>query len=73
MKIFLTVFKIRMDRQELRFLLSAYSLMLLYISMKFYENVLTGFQVIEWTHNDLRGGGQDIIMRGKEEGEGKSK
>ena len=26
--------------------------MMLYISMKFHENILKGFQVIEWTQND---------------------
>ena len=36
-------------RQELRFLWSVRHLMMLYISMKFHENILNGFQVIEWT------------------------
>ena len=26
--------------------------MMLYVSMKFHENILKGFQVIEWTRND---------------------
>ena len=40
-----------MFRQELRFLCSACRLMMLYISMKFQENILNGFQVIEQTQN----------------------
>ena len=35
--------------QELRFLCSARRLMMLYICMKFVENILNGFQVIERT------------------------
>ena len=35
--------------QELRFLCSARRLMMLYICMKFRENILNGFQVIEQT------------------------
>ena len=38
--------------QELQFLCSAYCLMMLYISLKFHENILKGFQVIEGTWND---------------------
>ena len=39
-------------RQELLFLCSAHHLTMLYISMKFHENILKGFQVIEQTQND---------------------
>ena len=42
----------QMDRQELRFLWSAHCLMVLYIYMKFHENVLNGFRVIDRTQND---------------------
>ena len=42
----------KMYRQELRFLLSACPLMTLYITMKFHENILKGFQDIELTRND---------------------
>ena len=38
--------------QELQFLCCACRLLMLYISMKFHENILKGFQVIERTHND---------------------
>ena len=38
-------------RQVLLFLCSACQLMMFYISMKFHENILNGFQVIEWTQN----------------------
>ena len=41
----------KMYRQDLRFLYSARRLMMLYISMKFHENILNGFQVIEGTQN----------------------
>ena len=37
--------------KELRFLCSARLLMMFYISMKFHDNILTGFQVIDWTRN----------------------
>ena len=40
-----------MYRQELRCLYSARRLMILYISMKFHNNILNGFQVIERTRN----------------------
>ena len=40
---------IKMYRQELQFLWSARGLMRLYISVKFHENILNGFQVIEQT------------------------
>ena len=36
-------------RQELQFVCSARRLMMLYISIKFHENILNGFQVKEWT------------------------
>ena len=36
---------IKMYRQELQFLWSAHGLMMLYISVKFHENILNGFQV----------------------------
>ena len=39
----------KLYRQELWFLCSACHLMMLYISMKFHENILNGFQVIEPT------------------------
>ena len=39
-------------RQELWFLCSARHLMMHYISTKFHENILKGFQVIERTRND---------------------
>ena len=39
----------KLYRQELWVLCSARRLMMLYISMKFHENILNGFQVIEWT------------------------
>ena len=51
----------KLYRKELRFLYSARRLMMLYISMKFHENILNGFQVIERTR--LRNGRTDI--RGK--------
>ena len=41
-----------MDIQELQILSSACPLMMLYISMKFHENVLNSFQVIEETKSD---------------------
>ena len=41
----------KLYRQELGFLCSACHLMMLYISMKFQENILKVFQVIEWTRN----------------------
>ena len=41
----------KMYRQELLFLCSARHLMILYISVKFHENILYGFQFIERTHN----------------------
>ena len=42
-----------LSRQELLFLCPARHLMMLYISMKFHENILKkGFQVIEQTLND---------------------
>ena len=41
----------KMYRQELWFLCSACRLMMLYVSMKFHENILNGFQVIEQTQN----------------------
>ena len=34
-----------MYRQELQFLFSAHCLMMLYISMKFHENILKGFKL----------------------------
>ena len=37
-------------RQELRFL-TAYPLMMFYISMKFHESTQVGFRFIEWTRN----------------------
>ena len=40
-----------MHKQELRFLCSASCLMMLYISMKFHENILNGLQVIEQFQN----------------------
>ena len=42
----------KLYRKELRFLCSACRLMMLYISMKFHDNILNGFQVIEWTRNN---------------------
>ena len=42
----------KLYRQKLWFLCSASRLMMLYISMKFHENILKGFQVIEQTLND---------------------
>ena len=42
----------KLYRLELRLLCSARRLMMLYISVKFRENVLKGFQVIERTRND---------------------
>ena len=41
-----------MDRQEIQFLSSVCRLMMHYFSMKFYENILNGFQVRERTRND---------------------
>ena len=38
-------------KQELWYLCSARHLMMLYISMKFHDNILNGFQVIERTQN----------------------
>ena len=38
-------------RQELQFLCCAGCLMMLYISMKFNDDILNCFQVIEWTGN----------------------
>ena len=46
-----------MYRQELWFLWSACHLIMLYISMKFHENILSCFQVTEWTR--LHDGGID--------------
>ena len=42
----------KLYRQELRFLCSARRLMMLYISLKFHENIMKGFQVIERTRNE---------------------
>ena len=42
----------KMYRQELQFLCCAYCLMILYISMKFHENIFKCFQVIELTRNN---------------------
>ena len=42
----------KLYRQELWCLCSACHLMMLYFSMKFHENILKGFQVIERTQND---------------------
>ena len=41
----------KMYRQKLQFLCSAICLMMLYISMKFHDNILNGFQIIERTRN----------------------
>ena len=46
-----------MNRQEIWFVWSARRLMMLYISMKFHENILNSFQVIEPTR--LRDGRTD--------------
>ena len=43
---------IKLYRQELRFVCSARRPMILYTSMKFHENILKSFQVIERTRND---------------------
>ena len=40
-----------MYKKELQFLCSAGHLMMLYISMKFHENILNSFQVIKWAQN----------------------
>ena len=37
---------------RLTVLVSARRLMMLYISMKFHDHILNGFQVIEWTRNN---------------------
>ena len=42
----------KLHRQELQFLYSACRLLMLYIAIKFHENILKGFQVIEQTRND---------------------
>ena len=42
----------KMYRQEFWFLWSECRLMMLYISMKYHENILNRFQDIEWTWND---------------------
>ena len=42
----------KLYRQELQFLCYARLLMMLYVSMKFPENILKGFQVIERTRTD---------------------
>ena len=39
----------KLYRQELHFLCSACRLMMLFISMKFHDNILNGFQVMEET------------------------
>ena len=49
----------KLYRQELRFLCSAYCLRMLYVSMKFHDNILNGFQVIEWTRNN-----NSLILKG---------
>ena len=41
----------KLYRQELQFLSFACRLMMLYISMKFHDNILNRFQVIERTQN----------------------
>ena len=43
----------KLYKQELRFLCSAGRLMMLYISMKFHDSILSSFQVIERTQNYL--------------------
>ena len=42
----------KMYRQELWFLWSTCHLMMVYISMKFHDTILNGFQVTEQTRND---------------------
>ena len=54
----------KLYRPELWFLWSACRLMMLYISMMFHENILNGFQVIEWTQ--LREGQTDRHPRQKQ-------
>ena len=44
---------------ELRSLCSVRRLMMLYISMKFHDNILNGFQVIERTRNYI-----SLILKG---------
>ena len=39
----------KMSKKELRFLWSARRLMMLYISVKFHENIVNGFQVMKRT------------------------
>ena len=43
---------IKLYRKEIRFLYSASHLVMLYISMTFHDNILTGFQIIERTRNN---------------------
>ena len=43
----------KLYRQELQFLCCARLLMMLYVSMKFSENILKGFQSIERTRKDI--------------------
>ena len=42
----------KLYRQELLFLCSARRLVMLYISVRFHENILKGFQVLKRTRND---------------------
>ena len=42
----------KLYRQALQFLCSARHLMMVYISMKFHENILKGFQVTERKKHD---------------------
>ena len=54
----MTIFKFqraittKLYRQELRLLCSARHLTMLYISMKFHDNILNRFQIIERTRNN---------------------
>ena len=48
----MTIVKFQRGVTQKMFLRCACRLMMLYFSMKFHENILNGFQVIEWTKND---------------------
>ena len=40
----------KVGKPELQFVCSACCLMVLYICVKFHENITNGFSVMEWTH-----------------------
>ena len=48
----------KVDKPELRFMCSARRLMVFNVSLKFHENISSGFKVIEWKQKLLTHKGQ---------------